>query len=131
MRADALLGSTDKVTSLAALADSADYLADVISRSGAVDVSGGAGPRASSPTKSGGARDRDGQPGGALTVGMAHLMDRCASWQGTRDMCTKGSLPLNHWGPQDTYIGGENLMDRCAAWHGSGTCALWFLTSQP
>ncbi len=78
MRADALLASTDKVTSLAALADSADYLADVISRSGAVDVSGGAGPRSASPTKAGGARDKDGQPGGALTVGMAHLMDRCA-----------------------------------------------------
>lgn len=76
MRADALLASTDKVTGLAALADSADYLADVIARSGAVDVSGSERPRSVSPPK-GAAGARDGQPGGALTVGMAHLMDRC------------------------------------------------------
>lgn len=103
MRADALLGSTDKVTSLAALADSADYLADVIARSGAIDVGGGgAGPRSVSPTKAaggGGGGGRDGMPSGALTVGMAHLMDRSAALCGTLD----GSLqvpgnarPLSH-----------------------------------
>ena len=85
MRADALLSSTDKVTSLAALADSANYLADVISRSGAVDVSGGAGPRSASPPKAGSSgRDKDGQPGSALTVGMAHLMDRCGGVEKTK-----------------------------------------------
>ncbi len=87
MRADALLGSTDKVTGLAALADSADYLADVIARSGAVDVSGGGErPRSVSPVKG---AARDGQPGGALTVGMAHLMDRCG-----RAIIARQRIPL-------------------------------------
>ena len=52
VRADALLGSADKVTGLAALSDSADYLADVIARSGAMDVSSiGGGSRPSSPSR--------------------------------------------------------------------------------
>jgi hypothetical protein len=76
VRADALLGSSDRVIGLAALADSADYLADVISRSGAVDV-GGDRERSASPAKSGPAAAAA-KPGGMLTVGMAHLMDRSA-----------------------------------------------------
>ncbi len=38
IRADALAATADALVSLAALADSADYFADVIGRSGAVDV---------------------------------------------------------------------------------------------
>ena len=74
MRADALLGSADKVTGLAALSDSADYLADVIARSGAMDVSAaGSGSRPSSPSRNQGTN----RVSGMLTLGMSHLMDRC------------------------------------------------------
>lgn len=74
VRADALLGSADKVTGLAALSDSADYLADVIARSGAMDVSSiGGGSRPSSPSRN----QASSRLSGMLTLGMSHLMDRC------------------------------------------------------
>ena len=73
MRADALLGSADKVTGLAALSDSADYLAEVIARSGAMDVSSvGASSRPSSPARN----QSTNRVSGMLTLGMSHLMDR-------------------------------------------------------
>ncbi len=76
MRADALLGSADKVAGLAALSDSADYLADVIARSGAMDNAvPGSGSRPASPAKGQSAAAR---VSGMLTLGMSHLMDRCA-----------------------------------------------------
>lgn len=85
VRGDALLGSSDKVSSLAALADSADYVADVISRSGAMDVSGASGGgdrlRPASPRKNAAANGKSGAASSSsmLTVGMAHLMDRLAA----------------------------------------------------
>ena len=73
MRADALLGSADKVTGLAALSDSADYLAEVIARSGAMDVSAiGSSSRPSSPSRN----QSTNRVSGMLTLGMSHLMDR-------------------------------------------------------
>lgn len=76
VRADALLGSADKVAGLAALSDSADYLADVIARSGALDNAAlGSGSRPASPAKG---QSTAARVGGMLTLGMSHLMDRCA-----------------------------------------------------
>ena len=83
VRADALLGSADKVSGLAALSDSADYLADVIARSGAMDVSTiGGGSRPSSPMKG----QSTNRVSGMLTLGMSHLMDRCV--HGCPALCT-------------------------------------------
>ncbi len=88
IRADALLSSSDKVASLAALADSADYLADVIGRSGAMDVAAGPGGITAAQGGGGGGRAKSGaaggKPGGMLTVGMAHLMDRRAAAAGLK-----------------------------------------------
>ena len=76
MRADALLGSADKVAGLAALSDSADYLADVIARSGALDnAAPGSGSRPASPAKG---QNAAASISSMLTLGMSHLMDRCA-----------------------------------------------------
>ncbi|CAL5223744.1 g6305 [Coccomyxa viridis] len=79
VRADALLGSADKVTGLAALSDSADYLAEVIARSGAMDVSAiGSSSRPSSPSRN----QSTNRVSGMLTLGMSHLMDRYRSLAG-------------------------------------------------
>lgn len=82
MRADTLLGSSERAVALAALSDSAEYIADVILRAA------GRG-RASAALA---AKDADGVGGAAggaggagrrraprelLTEGLKHLMDRC------------------------------------------------------
>ncbi len=83
IRADALLATADALVSLAALADSADYLADVIGRSGAMDVPSASAAPAAGASGSGTPRSAGAGAGkqlsGMLTKGMAHLMDRC-SW---------------------------------------------------
>ncbi len=82
-----MLGSADKVTGLAALSDSADYLAEVIARSGAMDVSSiGSSSRPSSPARN----QSTTRVSGMLTLGMSHLMDRCV--QACNDLSRKAKV---------------------------------------
>ena len=77
MRADTLLGSSERAVALAALSDSAEYIADVILRAAG---RGRASPALAAKDATGagaGGAGRRRAPRELLTEGLKHLMDRC------------------------------------------------------
>ena len=125
VRADALLGSSERAVALAALSDSAEYIADVILRAaGRGRASVALAARGADGAAAGGSSRRR-APREMLTEGLKHLMDRCAL--GAFPQLHALRFPVSCWGGG----GVKALRGNASLWPAKGaTCDISKTTSE-